>query len=291
MTKVQISACQLSVRKVSNFDEFANQVDYLLENTPKDSDYVVFPELMTVGLLGSFSNQDELTAADLVKIDEYTQNYKDLFSEYARDRNQIIIGGSHLEKRDDKYFNIAYIFKKDGSYEEHKKTHIFPAEANWQTSEGEDLTVFDIGPAKIGLAVCYETEIPEISRILSLKGAEIIFSPSYTFTEPGFWRVRHCAQARAIENQIYFVHCPTVGNPGEPLPDGYGASSILSPCDTQWPANGVIKEAELNKETVITATVDLDELYDNRKNGAATTFYDRSRQEHIYSKYEPYNEM
>lgn len=291
MRKVKITACQFRVEKVASFDEFQQQVENLMNQVPSDSDYVLFPELFTVGLLGSFPNQEDLTAADLIKIDEYTPQYKELFSNIAKSRQQVIIAGSHLERRGDEYFNIAYIFDQDGSHVEHKKTHIFPAESGWQTSEGDDLDVYEIGPAKIGLAVCYESEIPEVSRILSVNGAEIIFCPSFTFTEAGFWRVRHCAQARAIENQVYFVHCPTVGEPGEPLPNGYGRSSILSPCDSAWNPNGIVAESETNVETVVTGTVDIDELYENRKTGAATTFVDRTRREDVYTKYEPFKSL
>ncbi|MFE0507669.1 nitrilase-related carbon-nitrogen hydrolase [Peribacillus butanolivorans] len=283
--KVQITACQFRVEKVASFNEFQKQVEDLINQVPENSDYIIFPELLTIGLLATFPDQN---ASSLIKIDEYTTQYKELFSSISRKRKQIIIAGSHLECREDEYFNIAYIFDKDGSYVEHKKTHIFPAEANWQTSEGNTLEVYSIGPVKIGIAVCYEAEIPEISRILSVNGADIIFCPSYTFTEAGFWRVRHCAHARAIENQVYFVHCPTVGEPGDPLPNGYGRASILSPCDKAWRANGVVAEAEVNKHTVITGTVDIDELYENRKSGAATTFKDRKRRKDVYTKYEPY---
>ncbi|TQR12311.1 carbon-nitrogen hydrolase family protein [Psychrobacillus soli] len=291
MKEVKITACQFRIEKVSSFAEFQNQVEELISQVPSDSDYVIFPELFTVGLLASFPDAEELTAADLIKIDEYTPQYKTFFSNLAKDRQQIIIAGSHLERREDKYYNIAYIFDKDGSFVEHKKTHIFPAEANWQTSEGDSLEVYSIGPAKIGLAVCYEAEIPEVSRILSINGAEIIFCPSFTFTKAGFWRVRHCAQARAIENQVYFVHCPTVGEPGSPLPNGYGRSSILSPCDNPWTPNGIVAESEINTHTIVTGTVDLDELYQNRKTGAATTFLDRTRRENLYTKYEPFKSM
>ncbi|MGW6301813.1 nitrilase-related carbon-nitrogen hydrolase [Peribacillus butanolivorans] len=284
--KVQITACQFRVEKVASFNEFQKQVEDLINQVPENSDYIIFPELLTIGLLATFPDQN---ASSLIKIDEYTTQYKELFSSISRKRKQVIIAGSHLECREDEYFNIAYIFDKDGSYVEHKKTHIFPAEANWQTSEGNTLEVYSIGPVKIGIAVCYEAEIPEISRILSVNGADIIFCPSYTFTEAGFWRVRHCAHARAIENQVYFVHCPTVGEPGDPLPNGYGRASILSPCDKAWLANGVVAEAEVNKHTVITGTVDIDELYENRKSGAATTFKDRKRRKDVYTKYEPYN--
>jgi len=290
MKEVTIAVCQFRIELVKKFEDFQKQVEQLLNQVPAHADYVLFPELLTFGLIGTFDGHKQFTTADFTKLDEFTDNYKELFSVYAKERNQVIIGGSHLEKRGDQFFNIAYIFKPDGTYVEHKKTHIFPAESEWETSEGDELEVFDIGPAKIGVAICYEAEIPEISRILSLKGAEIIFCPSYTFTEAGFWRVRHCAQARAIENQVYFVHCPTVGEPGAPVQRGYGKSSIISPCDLAWNANGVVAGAELNAHTVITGTVDIDELYRNRKAGAATTFNDRTRRADLYKKYNLFGE-
>ena len=91
----------------------------------------------------------------------------------------------------------------------HDKTHIFPAEAQWSTEEGDTVEMVELPFAKVGFNVCYEAEIPECAATLVEQGAEIILCPSFTFTEYGFWRVRHCAQARAIENQVYFVHCAT----------------------------------------------------------------------------------
>ena len=124
--------------------------------------------------------------------------------------------------------------------------------------------------------MCYEAEIPECAASLAEQGAEIILCPSLTFTEEGFWRVRHCAQARAIENQVYVVHCGGSATlpPDGPLPSPWGRSSILSPCDTPWDApNGVVAESPApNIETVVRGVVDLDRLHENRENGAAPTF-------------------
>jgi predicted amidohydrolase len=288
LKNVKISACQFRVEKIDSFQDFENQVNHLLKEVPINSDYVIFPELFTIGLLTTFPDFEETDVRENTRLDQFTDQYIELFSKLARERNQTIIAGSHLVKRGESYFNIAFVFKDDGTYVEHKKTHIFPAEGDWKTQEGDELQVFDIGPAKIGIAICYEAEIPEVSHILAENGAEIIFCPSYTFTENGYWRVRHCAQARAIENQVYFVHCPTVGNPGAPISQGYGRASILSPCDLAWSANGVVAEAETNQNMVITGIVDLDELYENRKTGAATTHKDRQRRKEMYSKYKPY---
>jgi predicted amidohydrolase len=61
------------------------------------------------------------------------------------------------ERHGDQYLNVAHIFTADGRELTHAKTHIFPAEANWSTSEGEDLRVIeDVGPARIAIETCYE---------------------------------------------------------------------------------------------------------------------------------------
>ncbi len=115
-------------------------------------------------------------------------------------------------------------------------------------------------------------------------GFDSTWPAEHHFSEYGFWRVRHCAQARCIENQVYFVHCATGGKvPKGPLPNGWTRSSILSPCDTPWPApNGVVAEAETNVEMVLRGTVDLDLLQQNRETGVAPTYRDRRRRADCY---------
>jgi predicted amidohydrolase len=151
--------------------------------------------------------------------------------------------------------------------------------------EGDDLTAVDLPFARVGFNVCYEAEIPECASTLAHQGAEIILTPSYTFTEYGFWRVRHSAQARAIENQVYVVHACTGGTPGAPLPNGWAQSSILSPCDTLFSPRGVVAEVTANTESVARGVVDLDLLVRNRESGAAPTFRDRRRRADLYRKW------
>jgi predicted amidohydrolase len=153
------------------------------------------------------------------------------------------------------------------------------------TIEGDEVQAVELPFAKVGIAICYEAEIPEVPSAYAEQGVEIILCPSYTFTEAGFWRVRHCAAARCIENQIYVVHCCTGGKAEDFLPGGWAKSSILSPCDAPWEApNGVVAEAKENEDDVIVGTVDLDALYTNRENGAATTFKDRRRRADLYRR-------
>lgn len=279
---VTISAASFAIRPVESFEEFADHVRGLLDQA-SGSDLVLLPELFTLELFTIEQGWQDDPVSALPRVDAYTQQYKQLFATEARQRNQFIVAGTHLEFREDGYYNIGYIFGPDDELHEHRKTHIFPAEGDWKTQEGDQMQVIELPFAKVGFNICYETEIPECATSLTEQGAEIIICPSYTFTEFGYWRVRHCAQARAIENQVYFVHCATGGAPGGPIPNGWTQSSILSPCDLPWSPNGVVAEAaEPNTENVITATVDLDLLRQNRIDGAATTYKDRRRRAETY---------
>lgn len=281
---VSIAAVNFAVRPVSGFDEFAAHCRTLL-NQARGADLVLFPELFTVELFSSYGDWKDAPISELTRIDEFTDEYRAFFAEEAKERDQVIVGGSHLLKENGRHINVGHVFEPGGEVHTHTKTHIFPAEADWSTEEGDTVATIQLPFARVAFNICYEAEIPECAATATEQGAEIILCPSFTFTEFGFWRVRHCAQSRAIENQVYFVHCCTGGRPGAPLPNGWAQSSILSPCDSPWTPDGIVAQATVNQEMVVRGTVDLDSLYANRDNGVAPTFRDRRRRSDVYARW------
>jgi predicted amidohydrolase len=278
---VSIATVNFAMREVRGFDDFARHTRELID-AAGTVDVVVFPELFTFELFTALPNWRERPLTDLPLVDEHTDAYRDLFITEARRRGIHIAGGSHLMSEQGSLLNVAHLFAPDGTVHAHAKTHIFPAESQWGTGEGDELVAIDLPFARVGLIVCYEAEVPEVAASLAEQGAELILCPSFTTTEAGFWRVRHCAQARCIENQVYFVHSCTGGDPGAPLAPGWAQASILSPCDAEWPATGVLADTRPNEEMVATAEVDLDVLRQNRETGAAPTFRDRRRRSSLY---------
>jgi predicted amidohydrolase len=274
----------MSLRPLRSFAEFADHARSLLDQA-RGVDLVVFPELFTIELFTTFADWRTAALVDLPRVDEYTAQYRALFAAEARERRQTILAGSHLVREGGRTLNVAHLFEPNGREHRHAKTHIFPAEGAWRSAEGDRLDAIDLPFARIGIAICYEAEIPECAASYAQQGVELLLSPSLTLTEHGFWRVRHCVQARAVENQIYAVHCSATGAPGAPLPGAWGRSSIVTPCDASWAANGVAAEAEPNREMVVTATLDLDRLHENRENGAAPTFRDRRRRASLYGSW------
>jgi predicted amidohydrolase len=107
-------------------------------------------------------------------------------------------------------------------------------------------------------------------------GAEILFVPSCTDGREGFCRVRYCAQARAIENQIYVAVTGTVGNlPLVPyMAANYGQAAILTPSDYFFARDGIAAEGTINQEQIIFADVDLDLLDEQRVNGSVIPLQD-----------------
>jgi len=275
--KPRIACVQYGMRKVKSFKEFASQVRYFVDVAADyGSDFVLLPELFTVQLL---SQTDTLSPIEgMRKLAEYAPRVRRLLSKLAVQYNITLIGGSHPAYRNKKLYNICYICMPDGTVVEQPKLHITPNEKKWWGIEGgNELRVIETPVAKIGVLICYDSEFPEACRHLADQGMEILFVPFCTDIRQGYLRVRHCSQARAIENQIYVALAGNVGN----LPDvqnmdiQYGQAAVLSPCDFEFSRDGVAAEAEPNEETLLICDVDLDELLVARNSGTVTPRRDR----------------
>ncbi|WP_221568802.1 bifunctional GNAT family N-acetyltransferase/carbon-nitrogen hydrolase family protein [Alkalihalobacillus sp. TS-13] len=276
---VRITTIQYMMKQIYTFDEFANQVEYYTDvASDYGSDFAVFPEIFTTQLM---SYLDEKSPSQAVRrLTEYTEDYIELFTELAVRYNVNIIGGSHFVEEDGKIYNIAYLFRRDGTIEKQYKLHITPNERKWWgVSPGDKVNVFDTDCGKIAILICYDIEFPELSRYVTDKGARIIFTPFCTDDRQGYLRVRYCAQARAIENQVYTVLSGTVGNlpQTENMDIQYAQSGIFTPSDFTFPRDGIVGECNPNIETVVVGDVDLEILRRHRRSGSVMQLRDRRR--------------
>jgi predicted amidohydrolase len=271
MAKIRISAAGFKAGPIRSFSDFAEHCTRLVAQAKSDApDFLVFPELFTTELMTFFEESD--LPAKFAKLAAYTDDYRSLFKELAKKNGFYIIAGSHLKEVDGKKFNTSHIFTPDGDVWEQRKCHLFPVETAW-TTPGDKLKIFETDKVKFSVLTCYDLEFPEAARLVTLQGAEILFSPSATLDEHGYWRVRHCAQARCIEDQVYVLHCSLLGDIGGL--SFWGMASILTPCDKGYPQKGIAAESVANEETVIRAELETDMLYEIRMAGAATTLKDR----------------
>ena len=142
---------------------------------------------------------------------------------------------------------------------------------------GNRLGIFDTDCGKIGIAICYDVEFPELCRLYAEQGVQILFVPFLTDTQNGYNRVRRCAQARAVENECYVAIAGCVGN----LPRvnnmdiQYAQSAVFSPSDFSFPTSAVVSEATPNTEMMLISDINLDLLIDLHQNGSVRNLKDR----------------
>jgi predicted amidohydrolase/ribosomal protein S18 acetylase RimI-like enzyme len=274
---VRICVVQYMLKKVDSFAEFAAQCEYYVDVAALDhSDFVVFPETFTIQLLSFLG--ESIPGKQVRRLAGFTEDFIELFTMLAVKYNVNIIGGSHFVEEDDLIYNVSYLFRRDGTIDRQYKLHITPDEKQWWAIQaGKKLEVFDTDCGKIAILICYDIQFPELSRLAVESGARILFAPFCTDDRQGYLRVRYCAQARAIENQVYVAIAGTVGNLTHvPRSDMmFAQSGIFSPSDYSFPRDGIIGECSANIETVVIGEVDLEILRRARVDGTVTQLKDR----------------
>jgi predicted amidohydrolase/GNAT superfamily N-acetyltransferase len=276
---VRLGLIQWQMRLYKDLEELMQQAEYFIDAVSGyRSDFALFPEFFNAPLMAENNHLSEPEA--IRELAKHTESIVQKFSEFAITYNINIITGSMPEIKDDLLYNAGYLCRRDGSIERYEKLHVTPDEAKvWGMQGGSQLKAFDTDCGKIGILICYDSEFPELSRILADEGMDILFIPFLTDTQNGYSRVRHCAQARAIENECYVAIAGSVGN----LPKvhnmdiQFAQSMVFTPCDFSFPANGIKAEATTNTEMILIADVDIDLLRELNQFGSVRNLKDRRK--------------
>jgi len=276
-TVIRLGLIQWQMRPYKDLDELLEQAEYFIDAVSGyRSDFALFPEFFNAPLMAV--NNHMSTPDAIRELAKHTQAIAQKFSEFSISYNINIITGSMPEIIDGRLYNVGYLCRRDGSMERYEKLHVTPDEAKvWGMQGGNQLKAFDTDCGKIGVLVCYDSEFPELSRLLADEGMDILFVPFLTDTQNGYSRVRNCAQARAIENECYVAIAGSVGN----LPNvqnmdiQFAQSMVFTPCDFSFPTNGIKAEATPNTEMILIADVDISLLRELNQFGAVRNLRDR----------------
>ncbi|MEP2239105.1 MAG: bifunctional GNAT family N-acetyltransferase/carbon-nitrogen hydrolase family protein [Maribacter sp.] len=276
-TVIRLGLIQWQMRPYKDLDALLEQAEYFIDAVSGyRSDFALFPEFFNAPLMAV--NNHMSTPDAIRELAKHTQAIAQKFSEFSISYNINIITGSMPEMIDGRLYNVGYLCRRDGSMERYEKLHVTPDEAKvWGMQGGHQLKAFDTDCGKIGVLVCYDSEFPELSRLLADEGMDILFVPFLTDTQNGYSRVRNCAQARAIENECYVAIAGSVGN----LPNvqnmdiQFAQSIVFTPCDFSFPTNGIKAEATPNTEMILIADVDISLLRELNQFGAVRNLRDR----------------
>jgi N-carbamoylputrescine amidase len=143
----------------------------------------------------------------------------------------IIVLTPLFEKEGTRYFNSCIVIDEQGEITGiYRKIHV-PGIPLWEEkfyfAPGDrGFPVFDTKFGKIGIQISWDNLYPEGTRILALKGADIIFAPTAcAFKSQHIWQT--VISGNAITNGVFIMRINRVGS--EEMQDFYGMSFCVNP--------------------------------------------------------------
>lgn len=130
---------------------------------------IVLPELATSGY--AFRDADEATDAALTRDDPRLSAVRDALPEGA-----VAVFG-YAERGDDGLYNSAIVLGRDGELGHYRKSHLWDRESEIFRVGDAAGAVVDTPVGRVGVAICYDNEFPEVPRGLALAGADVLALP------------------------------------------------------------------------------------------------------------------
>jgi len=186
-------------------------------------------------------------------------------AENARKYGLYLVGGSFPELDSGMVYNTSFVFNRNGEQvARHRKMHLFDIDiAGGQRffesetfSAGNEVTVFDTEYGCIGLCVCFDMRFPELSRLMTLRGAKVIIVPAAfnMTTGPMHWETMF--RQRATDDQVFTIGvAPARDENG--IYVSYANSILCSP----W---GAVLARAGSAPEIITSDIDLSNTDDVR---------------------------
>lgn len=201
-------AKQRNLEKVGDFFEGAK------------ADLIVLPECFSTGYVFE-SRQELLSLAE----DELGETF--VFLRTLSLKTGIAIVAGIAERDGDQCYNSCFLFSEGEAIAKYRKIHLFDREKELFTPGNLPFVVKEIKGARLGLMICFDWIFPEVSRILALKGAQIICHPSNLV-------LPYCPRAmitRCLENGVFAITSNRVGVEGRAGMElrFIGASQVISP--------------------------------------------------------------
>jgi N-carbamoylputrescine amidase len=192
----------------------------------KGAHIICFQELFTTHWFPKEMSKNHFSLAEKINGPSIVRMQK-----LAKENEVVLVCPIFEKDGENTFYNAAVIIDAGGEIlGRYRKVHV-PQIPLWEEkyyfSPGNlGFPVFKTKFAVIGVQICWDNFFPEGSRILGLKGAQIIFSPTAAaFASQKKWQT--VISSNAISNAAYFFRVNRVGS--EEKQDFYGKSFCISP--------------------------------------------------------------
>ena len=242
---MRIAGVQMDIQLMQVEQNLIRMEEKLREAVSHGAQLVVFPECAVTGYC--FTSLEEARPYAQTVPGPATEFFQRLCAEL----NCFAVFGM-LEKQDDQpetpLYNVAVLTGPEGVIGCYRKVHLPYLGIDMFTSFGQQLCdVHAAGDLRVGMNICYDAAFPEAARCLGLNGADLICLP--TNWPPGSEQVAaHVINARALENNVYFISVNRVGT--ERTFPFIGRSKIAGP------HGQTLAEAAHTNEEIIYAQID-----------------------------------
>ncbi|MEX0726693.1 MAG: nitrilase-related carbon-nitrogen hydrolase [Planctomycetaceae bacterium] len=216
MQTIRIAAVSMNSPLGQHEETLAKMAGYCRDAAEAGAELILFPELVIHG----HCTPNTWEIAEPVPDGPSVKRICELAREY-----QLFVSCGMSEKEREIVFNTQILVGPDGYIGKQRKIHCSRDE-NFYYKGGKELPVFDIGKCKVGMIICYDNQFPELARILTLRGAEVILMPHAA--REGMWhdassetlarrKVFHFFSSyamRARENATYCIYADQAGKAG-----------------------------------------------------------------------------
>lgn len=272
MRKITIATCQMQMSSDVN-ENIATADKLVREAAKKGANVVLLPELFERPYFCQERRYDYYEYATPLSENPAVNHFKKVAAEL-----NIVMPISFYEKDVTVLYNTIAMIDADGSVlGVYRKTHIpddhFYQEKFYFTPGNTGFKVWDTKFGKIGVGICWDQWFPEAARSMALLGAEILLYPTAIGSEPVLdtdsmphWR--RCMQGHSGSNLMPVAAANRIGTESvTPCLDNNNQSSSLKFYGSSFITDGtgaIVADGSRDKEEVLTATFDLDELYEMR---------------------------
>lgn len=247
MKKIKLAMAQVESFHGDKEKNLEKALEIIKKASKEKADIVIFPELYYSGYFNKRKIFHELA--------EYNDEKLYVELKKAAIKYNIFIIMGYVEKKKniyDKLFNsMIFINNKGERLGSYNKYYCWDLEKKTFT-QGDEVSVYKTSLGNIGLLNCYDIEFPELFRILSLKGAELVICTA-VWSKWIQHRWHNSLISGAATNLYFVAGINTVGK----TPKG---SVICGDTKVINPFGEVVINASEDKEELLYKTIDLNEV-------------------------------
>ena len=232
--------------KQTNLEHFSE----LLKEVPSETGLVLLPETFNTAF-----------PVDPIQFAETPDGPTMQWMKQEAQKLNAVVCGTLLLEIDGHYHNSLVWMRPDGNYELYHKRHTFSIGGETQPVEcGSESLIVELNGWHIKPMICYDIRFPVWSRNCYQDGQYAydlgIYLANFPASRMNVWNT--LLQARAIENQTYYIGVNRVGDDPEGVHYS-GDSQIINP------KGGVICMAKSDVEAIVPFVLDYEKLQSFRE--------------------------